>query len=227
MAEVGRNDPCPCGSGKKFKKCCGSPTAEEQSIAPNGGMPENAVAVFYEEHDKQFRILTDDVLLNQLHREGPKIADSFDRTFERDLREISEQFSLTFALLMYGSKRAWKDDDLSVRSRCCTLLLNAGQTIVAALEILRHGFRLQPGMLMRSAIETICVVVSLFTGQTSLQDYDAASLSSPKAVTHAKRAIPVLGYLYGFFSASLPTSVSCTSSFIRGTCSQQMMKVQR
>ena len=22
---VGRNDPCPCGSGKKFKKCCGSP----------------------------------------------------------------------------------------------------------------------------------------------------------------------------------------------------------
>jgi len=20
--EVGRNDPCPCGSGKKYKKCC-------------------------------------------------------------------------------------------------------------------------------------------------------------------------------------------------------------
>ncbi|HWT55205.1 MAG TPA: UPF0149 family protein [Rhodocyclaceae bacterium] len=25
-AKVGRNDPCPCGSGKKFKKCCGSET---------------------------------------------------------------------------------------------------------------------------------------------------------------------------------------------------------
>ena len=23
MNEVGRNDPCPCGSGKKYKKCCG------------------------------------------------------------------------------------------------------------------------------------------------------------------------------------------------------------
>lgn len=22
-AEIGRNDPCPCGSGKKYKKCCG------------------------------------------------------------------------------------------------------------------------------------------------------------------------------------------------------------
>jgi len=21
---VGRNDPCPCGSGKKYKKCCGA-----------------------------------------------------------------------------------------------------------------------------------------------------------------------------------------------------------
>ena len=24
--KVGRNEPCPCGSGKKFKKCCGSAT---------------------------------------------------------------------------------------------------------------------------------------------------------------------------------------------------------
>jgi len=21
--KVGRNDPCPCGSGRKYKKCCG------------------------------------------------------------------------------------------------------------------------------------------------------------------------------------------------------------
>lgn len=23
MKKCGRNDPCPCGSGKKYKKCCG------------------------------------------------------------------------------------------------------------------------------------------------------------------------------------------------------------
>ncbi|MGH8190997.1 MAG: SEC-C metal-binding domain-containing protein [Rhodanobacteraceae bacterium] len=23
--KVGRNDPCPCGGGKKFKNCCGAP----------------------------------------------------------------------------------------------------------------------------------------------------------------------------------------------------------
>ena len=25
--QVGRNDPCPCGSGKKYKKCCGANAA--------------------------------------------------------------------------------------------------------------------------------------------------------------------------------------------------------
>jgi hypothetical protein len=25
--DVGRNDPCPCGSGKKYKYCCGGPGA--------------------------------------------------------------------------------------------------------------------------------------------------------------------------------------------------------
>jgi hypothetical protein len=27
---VARNDPCPCGSGVKFKKCCGKPVRHEQ-----------------------------------------------------------------------------------------------------------------------------------------------------------------------------------------------------
>lgn len=26
--KVGRNDPCPCGSGKKYKKCCGANQAD-------------------------------------------------------------------------------------------------------------------------------------------------------------------------------------------------------
>src|SRR5205823_2827572 len=25
--KIGRNDPCPCGSGKKYKKCCGANVA--------------------------------------------------------------------------------------------------------------------------------------------------------------------------------------------------------
>ena len=29
---TGRNDPCPCGSGKKYKKCCGAPKPRTISI---------------------------------------------------------------------------------------------------------------------------------------------------------------------------------------------------
>ncbi|KXA97557.1 hypothetical protein AKJ37_00965 [candidate division MSBL1 archaeon SCGC-AAA259I09] len=28
--KIGRNDPCPCGSGKKFKKCCGDPVKQAE-----------------------------------------------------------------------------------------------------------------------------------------------------------------------------------------------------
>jgi len=32
--KVGRNDPCPCGSGKKYKKCCGQNASQPQQALP-------------------------------------------------------------------------------------------------------------------------------------------------------------------------------------------------
>ena len=34
--KVGRNEPCPCGSGKKYKKCCGGVGEGPHHPAPNG-----------------------------------------------------------------------------------------------------------------------------------------------------------------------------------------------
>lgn len=31
--KVGRNDPCPCGSGKKYKKCCAAKAQAKRSFA--------------------------------------------------------------------------------------------------------------------------------------------------------------------------------------------------
>jgi len=33
--KLGRNDPCPCGSGKKYKRCCGDPLSVRASDPPN------------------------------------------------------------------------------------------------------------------------------------------------------------------------------------------------
>ncbi len=30
--KIGRNDPCPCGSGKKYKKCCGRDLEDQKSL---------------------------------------------------------------------------------------------------------------------------------------------------------------------------------------------------
>ena len=39
MAKVGRNAPCPCGSGKKFKKCCLLSQDGKTSEQPMGFIP--------------------------------------------------------------------------------------------------------------------------------------------------------------------------------------------
>lgn len=31
--KVGRNEPCPCGSGQKYKKCCFEKDAEAEAVA--------------------------------------------------------------------------------------------------------------------------------------------------------------------------------------------------
>src|SRR5216684_916348 len=35
MSKIGRNEPCPCGSRKKYKRCCGSPVAPAMPAMPN------------------------------------------------------------------------------------------------------------------------------------------------------------------------------------------------
>lgn len=39
MAKIGRNDPCPCGSGKKHKRCCQGAPVAQQLAATNANVP--------------------------------------------------------------------------------------------------------------------------------------------------------------------------------------------
>ena len=38
--KIGRNQPCPCGSGKKYKKCHGDPIREQQQSPPSKNSPK-------------------------------------------------------------------------------------------------------------------------------------------------------------------------------------------
>ena len=51
MAKTGRNDPCPCGSGKKYKLCCSSKddaAAWATAEAKQAAATERARAFFHE-----------------------------------------------------------------------------------------------------------------------------------------------------------------------------------
>ncbi len=48
MSKIGRNDPCPCKSGKKYKKCCGgSFSLNKKEIKPITTDSKNAVASLF------------------------------------------------------------------------------------------------------------------------------------------------------------------------------------
>jgi tetratricopeptide (TPR) repeat protein len=58
----GRNDPCPCGSGKKYKKCCLDSAPPQGAAPPPGGLDE-LVALYharrYEELERRARLLAE------------------------------------------------------------------------------------------------------------------------------------------------------------------------
>jgi tetratricopeptide (TPR) repeat protein len=49
MAKTGRNDPCPCGSGKKYKRCCleNDQAAEHEALIAAAAEAEPAVPIPY------------------------------------------------------------------------------------------------------------------------------------------------------------------------------------
>lgn len=75
--KIGRNDPCPCGSGKKYKQCCmqkqSTPKGKKKFTAKlisSGGMKK--------EEDLSKRLMQSEVNL-------------MERTFGRSIAEASEE----------------------------------------------------------------------------------------------------------------------------------------
>lgn len=53
MNTVGRNDPCPCGSGKKFKKCCiDKPSPTRIALLQDEELGQQRIREYEEEQKK-------------------------------------------------------------------------------------------------------------------------------------------------------------------------------
>ena len=79
--KVGRNDPCPCGSGKKYKKCC--------LKKKEGALPEKKSAQSAEER-KAFR-LYEEFVARKYKRELYEFLDRWIPQFEEASRELDSE----------------------------------------------------------------------------------------------------------------------------------------
>lgn len=156
-------------------------------------------AVLRDDDEKQLVIFSSEMLINQLRRDGPSIEASFDRLCDGELRELSSFLSTTLGMIYTGLKSSIKRDD-ELRSACAQLLLNASNSFAASVAVLRMGYVLQPGIMIRSLIEATSTALHLIQHPVDLAKYKNHTLHSPNTIAAAKTALPPFGQLYGYFS---------------------------
>jgi hypothetical protein len=187
MEKVGRNEPCPCGSGKKFKFCHG-----KRTLPPK----ENVAVRLLDNNSKKALLVTKDILVNQIHRDGPAIAKSFDRLTENDIRAISallaEAMGIIFPHVIADSE--------AYKPTCARLLASATTAFMASLEVARHGFRRPYGAMARTILETLATVLHIVVEPAALGQFNAGTLRSTKSVTVAGKVLPLFGRQYGMLS---------------------------
>jgi hypothetical protein len=119
MAKVGRNEPCPCGSGKKFKKCCGVDPTTMAGTVPCTRAERTAVLAMMDHY-------TDELLVDE---EEDAFAEMWGRHAERE-----DELPPDLLALANDAHDAWfafdyrLDDDTRVVDRVlASAPLTAGQ----------------------------------------------------------------------------------------------------
>jgi hypothetical protein len=138
----------------------------------------NVLGVVVNHERRSKMVFTTNMLVNQVRREAPKIGESFDRLCSQELESMSELCSQVWFYLYSGFSEAVANDD-ELRMASGELLLNALNTFVAAVELLRSGYWLQAGILIRNVVETISTVLCLFSNPDDLDAFRSGVLLPP------------------------------------------------
>ena len=105
--KIGRNDPCPCGSGKKYKHCCGRSDAD---IAPerkghDGGV-ERALDWLTTRHRKAVGVAIQEMLFEGLSDEERSALDGLDQdTWQAIQLNATERLLAEGQILVKGEAR--------------------------------------------------------------------------------------------------------------------------
>ncbi|MCA1790958.1 MAG: hypothetical protein LC667_14210 [Thioalkalivibrio sp.] len=184
-------------------------------------VPPNPALLLFDVEARERIVISSDILINQLRREGPKIEASFDSACAQDLRELSDLVSTSLGFIFSGLRFSAREG-YELGSAAGQLLMNASNTLAAATAVLRMGYVLQPGILIRSFLEAISTVLHLLRVPQDLKAYQEHTLQSPRTIAAAKQVLPPFGLLYGYFSdnfahiGKLHKSITRVAEFKRG-----------
>jgi hypothetical protein len=88
MSKIGRNDPCPCGSGKKYKKCC---RAKDEQQRSEGTKQEDIGALFEDLPSIEDRFEEPEVTEDAKESPGDDLEPYISKTIDKEMPEIGEQ----------------------------------------------------------------------------------------------------------------------------------------
>jgi hypothetical protein len=106
--KIGRNDPCPCGSGRKYKQCCGVPHASTDSPPAKGhdGAVERALTWLTNKHRKAVAAAINDVVFEGLNDEECAALEQIDdETWQFIQRNVTEWLLAEGEIQVKGERR--------------------------------------------------------------------------------------------------------------------------
>jgi hypothetical protein len=132
--KVGRNEPCPCGSGKKYKKCCMLKPREEKS-APAATSDNASVTTVTEENSAQ--VSTAEQYLDKAEelvcdlvkwQQGGKIGNRWNPAIQRALEDTPEIAISLLRLLLTHYAPSGRDEEVGQEYHACMELLEEALT---------------------------------------------------------------------------------------------------
>lgn len=164
--------------------------------------PENIAALIIDFKEGKQYIFTKDSMINQLRRECEKVNASFDTIFENEFKELSATFSAVMPQILHGLKSSQDQKDEMIAT-CGFMLINAGNTLMAAVQNLRNGFRLQSGFLIRSVIEICATAIHFLLDDEAFAKFEKDDYKSTDAISAVGKALPFFGSIWGALSNKL------------------------
>ena len=138
-------------------------------------------------------------IFDEIDLNSTENAKSFDSVQIAVGTNFNDRFHISALTLSAGRRKAQVEKD-DIRVMLSLMISNATVSLIGTLELIRNGYRLQPGLLLRNSSEICATILDIFMDKERYSEYINRQLKSNKSITRASKVVPLFGKMYGLFS---------------------------